>query len=94
MLALDKSIQKARIPTYTQFNKVKYLQSQAISALLTEKFNVEELISNHSNIRIRVAKSIEERVIRTEILERWQQLNVNRILLVPYLGEKIIEIPC
>ena len=82
MLALNKSLQKAGIPAYIQFSRVEYSQSGAISALLTEKSNAEEFISNHSNILIRAAKSVDEGVIGVEALERWQRLKVHGMLLV------------
>ena len=41
MLALNKLLQKTRIPTYTRFNRVEYSQSGAISVLLTEKSSTE-----------------------------------------------------
>ena len=44
MLALNKSLQKAGIPAYTRFSRVGYLQSGAISALLTEKSSAEDLV--------------------------------------------------
>ena len=37
MLALNKSLQKIEIPPYTQYNRVGYSQSEAISELLREK---------------------------------------------------------
>ena len=38
---------------------MKYSQSGAISAVLIEKSNAEQLISNHSNILIRAAKAVD-----------------------------------
>lgn len=70
ILALNKSLQKAGVLAYTWFSKVGYLQSEAISALFTEKSNAEKLISNHSNILIRAAKSVDKGVIEIEALER------------------------
>lgn len=71
MLALNEALQKAGIPAYTRFSRVGYSRSGAISALLTEKSNAEELISNHLNILIRTARPVEEEVIGVEALGRW-----------------------
>lgn len=48
---------------------MRYLKSKAISTSLIEKSNIEELISNHANILIRVAKLVDKTVIRVEILK-------------------------
>ena len=71
MLILNESLQKAGIPAYTRFSRVGYSQSGAISALLTEKSNAENLVRDHSNMLIRAAKSVEKKVIGIEALERW-----------------------
>ena len=94
MLALNESLQKAGVPAYTRFSKVGYSQSGAISALLTEKSNAEELISSHSNILIRAAKSVDEGVVGVEALERWQRLKVHGMSLARYLGEGKMEVLC
>ena len=72
MLALNESLQKAGIPAYIRFCRVRYSQSRAIFTLLTEKSNVEKLINIHSNWLIRAAKSVDNAVIKIETLERWQ----------------------
>ena len=94
MLALNKSLQKAGIPTYTRFSKVGYSQSGAISALLTEKSSAEQLVSNHLNIFIRATKTVDAGVIGVEVLERWQRLKVHGMLLARYLGEGKMELLC
>ena len=71
-----------------------YLQSRAISALLTEKFSAEQLVGNHSNILIRAAKVVDAGVIAVETLERWQRLKVHRMLLAKYLEEGKMELLC
>ncbi len=70
MLALNKLLQKAKIPAYTRFSIVRYLQSGTIFALLIKKSHTEQLINNHSNILIRTAKVVDMGVIRVEFLER------------------------
>lgn len=84
MHAFNESLQKAGIPAYTRFSRVGYPQSGAISALLTEKSNAEELINNHSNILIRAAKSVAEGIIGVEALEHWQPLKVHGMSLARY----------
>ena len=69
MLALNKSLQKAEIPAYIRFSKVGYLQSGAISMLLTEKSSAEQLVHNHSNIIIRATKVVDIGVIGVEALK-------------------------
>ena len=73
MLALNKTLQKVGISTYTRFSKVEYSQSRAISALFTEKLSAEQLVGNHLNILIRAAKGIDVGVIEIEALECWQR---------------------
>ena len=92
MLVLNESLQKAGIPAYTRFSRVGYSQSGAISALLTEKSNAESLVRDHSNMLIRAAKSVDEKVIGIEALERWQRLKVHGMSLARYLGEGKMEL--
>lgn len=70
MLILNELLQKTRIQAYTQFSMVAYLQSGVISAILTEKSSTEILVKNHSNMLIKAAKSVNEKVISREALER------------------------
>ena len=92
MLTLNESLQKAGIPAYTRFSRVGYSQSGAISALLTEKSSAEILVKDHSNMLIRAAKSIDEKVIGIEALERWQRLKVHGMSLARYLGDGKMEL--
>lgn len=71
MLVLNGSLQKTGIPAYIRFNKVGYSQSGAISGLLAEKSNAEDLVKDHSNMLIRAAKSVDEKVIGIIASERW-----------------------
>ena len=52
MLVLNELLQRAGIPAYTRFSKMRYSQSGAISRLLIEKSNTENLIKDHSNALI------------------------------------------
>ena len=92
MLTLNESLQKAGIPAYTRFSRVRYSQSGAISALLTEKSSAEILVRDHSNMLIRAAKLIDEKVIGIEALERWQRLKVHGMSLARYLGDGKMEL--
>lgn len=92
MLVLNESLQKAGVPAYMRFSRVGYSQSGAISALLTERSNAEDLIRHHSNTLIRAAKSIDEGVIGVEALERWHRLKVHGMPLMRYLGEGRMEV--
>ena len=94
MLALNESLQKARIPAYIRFCRVGYSQSGAISTLLTEKSNEEELINIHSNVLIRAAKLVHKRVIELGALEHWQRLKIHKMSLVRYLDEGKMEMLC
>ncbi len=94
MLALNESLQKAGIPTYTRFSRVGYSQSGAISTLLIEKSSAEQLVGSHSNILIRAAKVVDTGVIRVEALERWQRLKIHGMSLAKYLGEGKMEVLC
>lgn len=66
MLVLNKSLKRARIPTYTRLSKMRYSQSGTISS---EKSNMEDLIRDYLNALVCAAKSIDESVIRIEALE-------------------------
>lgn len=69
-----------------------YSQSRVIFALITEKANTENLVINHFNILIRAAKSIDEKVIRLEVLEHLQSLKMYKISLIRYLGKGKMEL--
>ena len=86
MLVLNESLRKAGVPAYVRFSRVGYSQSGAISGLLTERSNAEDLIRHHSNILIRAAKSIDEGVIGVEALERWHRLKVHGMPLMRHVG--------
>ncbi len=94
MLVLNEFLQTAGIPAYVRFSKVGYSQSGAISGLLTERSNAENLIKDYSNIFIRAAKLINEGVIGVEVLEQWHRLKVHGMLLMYYLGEGKMEVLC
>lgn len=69
MLVLIELLQRAKIPTYTQFNRIKYLQLRVIFTQFTEKSNIENGIKNHSNMMIKVAKSFDKKITNIESLE-------------------------
>lgn len=94
VLILNKSLQKAGIPAYARFSRVGYSQSGAIFALLTEKLDAENLVRDHSNMLIRIAKSVDKNVIGIKALERWQKLKVHRMSLAQYLREEKMELLC
>ena len=94
ILVLNESLQKAGIPAYIRFSRVRYSQPGAISALLTEKSSAEDLVKDHSNMLIRAAKSVDKKVIGIEALERWQRLKVHGMSLARYLGEGKMELLC
>lgn len=70
------------------------MQSGAISILLIEKSNAENLVRDHSNMLIRVAKSVDKKVIGRKALEHWQKFKVHGMPLAQYLGEGKIELLC
>ncbi len=82
------------LPAYIRLSKVGYSQSGAISGLLTEKSNTEDLLRDHSTVLIRAAKSVDEGVIEVEALERWHRLKVHGMPLMRYLGEGKMELLC
>ena len=92
MLVLNESLQKAGVPAYVRFSRVGYSQSGAVSGLLTERSNAEDLIKQHSNNLIRAAKSVDEGVIGVEALERWHRLKVHGMPLLRYFGEGRMEV--
>lgn len=68
------------------------MQLGAISALITENFNAENLIGDYYNMPIRAAKSIVEEVIDIEALERWQRQKLYEILLAQYLRNRKMKL--
>ena len=80
------------LPGYVRFSKVGYSQSGAISGLLTEKSNAEDLLRDHLTILIRAAKPVNEGVIGVEVLERWHMLKVHRMPLMHYLKKGKMEL--
>lgn len=64
----------------------------AITALLMEKSNAEDMIKGHANMLIRVIKLVDKKVIRVEALEYWQKLKVHKMSLVQYLGKKKMKL--
>ncbi len=73
MLALKEWLQKAGIPIYIQFNRVGYSQSGANFILLNEKSNLEERIDIASNIMMRVSELVNDAIMKTDALKRWEQ---------------------
>lgn len=49
--------------------------------LLMKRFNVENLVKDHSNILIGVAKSVDKKVTSIKSLKHWQKLKVHKIFL-------------
>lgn len=92
MLAFNEALQKAGEPTSIRFSRVSYLQSRAISALLTEKGDAIELLKTRTNVLIRAAKTVDGAVIGAEALEHWQRLKVHGMHLSRYLGEGKMEL--
>ena len=92
MLALNEALQQAGVETYIRFSQVQYAPSGAISALLTKKADVGQLIPQRSNLLIRAAKSVDPAVIGVGILEHWQRLKFHGMPLEKYLGKGKIEL--
>lgn len=57
-----------------------------------EKFNVKNLLRDHSTILIQTANFVEEEVIRIEILKYWHKLKIREMFLMRYLGGEKIEL--
>lgn len=70
MLALNEALQKVGKESHIRFCRVKYAQSGAISALLTEKADAGLLIPRRANLLIRAAKSVDTAVVGIEVLEK------------------------
>ena len=92
ILALNEALQKVGIETKIRFSRVKYAPSESISALLTEKANAMILIPSRSNLLIRAAKSVDEVIVRVEVLEQWQRLKIHGMPLEKYLGPGKMEL--
>lgn len=79
MLILNDSLQRAGISAYTRFSKVGYSQSGALSGLVIDKSNADDLIRGHSNVLIRESKLVDQGVTGLEALEWWQRLKMNEM---------------
>ena len=65
---------------------MQYASLESISALLTEKADAAMLLLQRANLLIRAAKTVDNAVIRAEVLEQWQRLKVHGMSLEIYLG--------
>ena len=92
MLALNEALQKAGERLDTQFSRVRYALSGAISALFAEKGNAGLLIPRLLNLLIRAAKTVDPTVVEVEVLEHWQRLKVHGMSLERYLGAGKMEL--
>lgn len=92
MLVLNEALQKAGEGLHMRFYRVRYSRLGAISALLTEKANVREIIPRLPNVLIRAAKTLDPGVVGVELLEHWQSLKVPGMSLKRYLSEGSIEL--
>lgn len=92
MLALNQKLEMAEISTSTRFTEIKYSQSEAISALLTDKSRAEKLVSNNLNMLIKAAKFVHLERVEIEALEHCQRLKVFEMLLARYLEEGKVEV--
>lgn len=66
--------------------------SGAISILLIQKTDLRQLIPCQSNFLIQVLQLVDPAMVEIEVLEHWQRLKVNKILLNKYLEEGKIEL--
>ena len=69
MLALNEALQKTRIDSKVRFCYIRYALLELISALLTIKANVAILLPEQSNLLIRAAKLVDDKVVKVEIIE-------------------------
>lgn len=69
MLALNEALQRAGEPASIRCSRVRYSQSDAISALLTERADALDLLKMRMNILIRAAKTIDPAVKRAGAVE-------------------------
>lgn len=70
MFSLNKLLQKVEVSTYTRFSRMRYLQLEAISMLLTEKFSAKRLITTCANMYIKATKVVNLGLIEVEVLEQ------------------------
>jgi len=92
MLALNKALKQTGKETHIRFTRVRCAPSGAISAFLTEKADVGQLIPRRSNLLIQAVKVVDLAVAGIKILEHWQRLNVYGMPLERYLGEGKMEL--
>lgn len=69
MLALNESLQKARVDLKVRFSQVQYALSGSILALLFEKTNAIMFLSQRLDLLIWAAKTIEDTMVGVEIFE-------------------------
>ena len=88
---MNEVLQQAGVKTYIRFSRLRYVPSDAISALLTEKAHARQLILERSNLLVRAAKSVDPEVVGGVILEHCQPVKVHEMPLERYLGEGKME---
>ena len=64
----------------------------AISGLLIEKSNAEDLLKDHTITLIWATKLVDKEVIGVEALERWHRLKIHGMPLMRYLGKGKIKL--
>lgn len=94
ILVLNKILQQTNVQAYIRFIKVGYSQSGAISRLLKKKSNAEELMGEYSTRLIKAAKFVDKKVVWVKKLEQLYKLNVYKMPLMLYLGERKIKLLC
>ena len=62
MLAVNKKLEKTKIPKEFRANKVTYFKKRLVSILFIGKINAEKLCEKQKNKIIRVVKSVDDAV--------------------------------
>lgn len=90
MSALNKALQKTE--KEMRFCKIKYSLSKAVSTLFIKKVNARLIVPWLSNILIWAVKTLNQAIIRVEILKHWQRLEVHEISLEKYLDKRSMDL--
>ena len=87
-LILELNIEIRRlegVPKSVKTIKILYLERRAISVLLSDNSDANELVNRYRNRLIKIVKTINVLVIGAEIVIKWYKIKLVGILLYRYL---------
>ena len=93
MLELNTGIRSLEgVPRSVKAIKVSYSERGAISVLLSERSNAEELITRHRDRLIKAIRTMDVIITGVKIVIKWHKVKLVGIPLDKYLHEKGMEL--